>query len=202
MVYMVPESKWPKDPATRKQWRQAREKARIEYYEDEARHELLGDEKFTKGAELARFLEADNDVLACAAGLLREKQAAYKRMSAVGRFFSYLNPFYDEYREERKAISKLKQKVVAATKCDKKKLDDYVNGKTDEIYTEDKETLPYNSLHNFLIQANRYQIFGDPFADKINNAPQTNAEPQNDQPSTGSARGNDQPVADETAPNI
>lgn len=148
-VWGVDESKWPTDLETRKKWRNSSKQYKQDLYDDFFSKNVK-DDQFVRGADLSRYMEPDNDVVTRAGNMIKAKQREYGKMSAVGRFFSYLNPFKNEYRDMRNEIAGMKKKLIEKTGLDEKRIDDYAHGKINDLEYTKRDGYDFDTVSNCL----------------------------------------------------
>lgn len=106
-----------------------------ETYYDEVK-EFAYDEKFVEGACVAKKCQLDYDFVKRAGDIIKDKKAEYANTNVLGRFFSYLNPFKNKYRDMRNKLTAMTDKVVEASGIDKKDFENYISGKNKELLFE------------------------------------------------------------------
>ncbi len=87
---------------------------------------------YAKGLSVAEKMGVDNNFIDKAVTVIKNAQDSYKTMSGVGRFFSYINPFPNKYREARNHISNMINELSSNTDINKKDITNYVYGKSTE----------------------------------------------------------------------
>ncbi len=85
--------------------------------------------RYVNGLKIAKSVCVDNFYVFNALGVIKNVQNQYKSMSGVGRFFSYLNPFKNPYRDARNNIKDMIAKLSERAEIDKKSIQDFVDGK-------------------------------------------------------------------------
>lgn len=87
--------------------------------------------RYVNGLKVAKKICIDNFYVTSALGVIKNVQNEYKSMSGVGRFFSYLNPFKNPYRDARNKINEMISELSERAEIDKKSVQDYLDGKTE-----------------------------------------------------------------------
>lgn len=103
----------------------------VDHYEKTQGNNVINDMDFLIGqaiveASYGEDLTKENGINACS--MVRQKQIDYEQTSAFGRFFSYLNPFPNKYRDMRNEIKEARDFLVEKG-VDKKSFDSYLYGK-------------------------------------------------------------------------
>ncbi len=134
-----------KNETQRQEFAKKIEEHRQDYFEGEM-FEMSKDQKFVKGARAYRQFAIDQAVIDRAKELVCEKKDAYNGMSRVGRFFSYLNPFPNKYRDARNEIDAMMDKFAKETNCTKADIENFVDGKSEKLPYQKGDIFTYDNV--------------------------------------------------------